>query len=204
MTEPRNTETDTRATGRGPRPVSPGDREAPHSPGPDSRIPDTATADSTHAESSTAEVAARGANPSSAELEDRWRRAVAELDNMRKRYEQQLEQARRAERNRVSAAWLPVLDHLELAVQHAQAEPATIIAGVQAVLAQSLRVLSGLGYRRIEDVGARFDPAVHEAAQVVEDSAAEPNTVVNVLRSGYAGEQSVLRPAVVAVAGRRE
>jgi molecular chaperone GrpE len=162
------------------------------------------TADSTNAESTSANLAAPNAGPSAAELEDRWRRAVAEQDNLRKRYERQLDQARRAERDRVSAAWLPVLDHLELAVQHAQAEPATIVAGVRAVLAQALEVLRGLGYQRIEDVGAQFDPAVHEAAQVIEDPAAEPNTVVEVLRSGYVGEQSVLRPAVVAVAGGRE
>jgi molecular chaperone GrpE len=96
--------------------------------------------------------------PSAAELQDRWQRAVAELDNVRKRYERQLDQARRAERDQVTAAWLPVLDHLELALQHAHADPATIVAGIQAVHKQALDVLAGLGYRRVDEVGARFDP----------------------------------------------
>lgn len=143
-------------------------------------------------------------------LEDRWRRAMAELDNQRKRCERQLEQVGRAERDRVTAAWLPVVDHLELALQHAQADPASIVAGVRAVHVQALDVLLALGYRRLDQVGARFDPTVHDAAQVVQDPEAEPNTVVAVLRPGYAIDSGatdagatdggLLRPAVVTVA----
>jgi molecular chaperone GrpE len=139
-----------------------------------------------------------------AELRDRWQRTVAELDNQRKRYERQLEQVRRGERDRVTAAWLPVLDHLELALQHAQADPATIVSGVRAVRRQAFEVLRGLGYRRVEEVGIRFDPTLHEAAQVVSDPDTEPNTVVAVLRPGYTGESTLLRPAVVTVTGGQE
>ena len=52
-----------------------------------------------------------------AQLEDRWRRALADLDNLRKRYAKDLDRERAAETARVSAAWLPVLDNLALAVQ---------------------------------------------------------------------------------------
>src|SRR6478672_4206141 len=58
-----------------------------------------------------------------AELEDRWRRTVADLDNMRKRFAREREQLREAERARVAADWLPILDNLELALQHAGADP---------------------------------------------------------------------------------
>src|SRR5918997_193836 len=98
------------------------------------------------------------AGPTAVELQDRWQRAVAELDNLRKRYERQLDQARRAERDRVTAAWLPVLDHLELALQHAHADPATIVAGIQAVHQQALDVLAGLGYRRGDEGGGGGAP----------------------------------------------
>lgn len=145
-----------------------------------------------------------GSGAGGAELQDRWQRAMAELDNQRKRHERQLDQARRAERDRVAAAFLPVLDHLELARQHAQAEPASIVAGVEAVRHQALDVLTALGYRRVDEVGGRFDPAVHEAAQVVRDADAQPSTVVAVLRPGYTTETAVLRPAVVTVAGGTE
>jgi molecular chaperone GrpE len=147
-----------------------------------------------------------GAGPTVAELEDRWRRAVAELDNLRKRFERQLTEQARAERARTAAAFLPVLDNLELAMQHAQADPAAIVAGVQAVREQAVHVLAALGYERIGAVGERFDPARHEAVQAVPPGdGVEPGTVTGVLRPGYAdADGALLRPAVVAVARNNE
>jgi molecular chaperone GrpE len=139
-------------------------------------------------------------------LEDRWRRTVAELDNTRKRYERQLAEQARAERAKTAAAFLPVLDNLELALRHADADPAAIVSGVVAVHAQTVNVLSGLGLHRVDPVGERFDPARHEAARVVpasENTAA--GTVVEVLRPGFAGtDGTVVRPAVVTVAQQQE
>lgn len=134
------------------------------------------------------------------ELFERWQRTAAELENLRKRCERQVTAARAGERDRVTGAWLPVLDHLELALTHAQADPASIVAGVTAVVEQARAVLTSLGYRRVDEVGARFDPSRHEAAQVVPDPGAEPNTVAAVLRAGYVTESGCLRPAVVTVA----
>jgi molecular chaperone GrpE len=139
--------------------------------------------------------------PSVVELEDRWRRAVAELDNVRKRFERQLAEAVRAERARTASSFLPVLDNLELALQHAGADPAAIVTGVQAVHQQGLAVLAGLGYQRIVPVGERFDPARHEAARVASAEGVEAGTVVEVHRAGYVDPAGVLvRPAVVTVA----
>ncbi|CAM5397702.1 Protein GrpE [Streptomyces alboniger] len=58
------------------------------------------------------------------ELEDRWRRALADLDNLRKRHARELERERTLERSRTAAGFLPVLDNLELALTHAGATPA--------------------------------------------------------------------------------
>ncbi|MFF8605684.1 nucleotide exchange factor GrpE [Streptomyces sp. NPDC015346] len=138
------------------------------------------------------------------ELRDRWHRAVAETENLRKRHERRLEDVRGAERDRVTAAWLPVVDHLELALQHAEADPRAIIAGVEAVCQQAFAVLAHLGYRRIAEVGEPFDPGRHEAAQVREDPAAAPGSIVQVLRAGYSGDRGLLRPAVVSVAAKPE
>jgi molecular chaperone GrpE len=153
------------------------------------------------ADASTA-AAGAPAGPSVAELEDRWRRAVAELDNVRKRFERQLADQARAERARIVGAFLPVLDNLELALQHAGADPAAIVAGVQAVRSQALDVLAGLGYGRIDPVGERFDPSRHEAARVVPAAEGrEPGTIVDVRRPGYIDAAGTLvRPAVVTVA----
>lgn len=139
-------------------------------------------------------------------LEDRWRRAVAELDNTRKRYERQLAELARAERAKTAAAFLPVLDNLELALRHADADPAAIVSGVVAVHAQTVGVLSGLGLHRIDPVGDRFDAARHEAARVVAaDEKNPPGTVVEVLRPGFVDvDGTVIRPAVVTVAQQQE
>jgi molecular chaperone GrpE len=148
---------------------------------------------------SPAQPVSPGLSP--AELEDRWRRAVAELDNARKRFERQLAEQARAERARTAAAFLPVLDNLELALRHADAEPAAIVAGVRAVHTQATDVLAGLGYQRITPVGERFDPARHEAARTVPaGDGVEAGTVAEVHRAGYLDAAGmVVRPAVVTV-----
>ncbi|HWO60838.1 MAG TPA: nucleotide exchange factor GrpE, partial [Umezawaea sp.] len=136
--------------------------------------------------------------PDIAELEDRWLRAMAELDNVRKRYNRELDRERTAERARVAAAWLPVLDNLELALGHASDD--AFAEGVRATLDQAVEVLARLGYPRQDATGVPFDPAVHEVVTVLDDPDAPPNTVVQVLRPGYGD----LRPAAVAVSRRRE
>lgn len=141
---------------------------------------------------------------SAAELKDRWLRAMAELDNQRKRFERTIAEVRATERDRILALWLPVLDHLELALRHAEADPKSIIAGVEAVQRQALATVEGMGYHRFAEVGDKFDPSLHEAAQAREVPSAEPGTIVEVLRPGYRGDGQLLRPAVVAVAKRPE
>lgn len=136
-------------------------------------------------------------------LEDRLRRALADLENLRKRHAREVEGQRAAAVNRVAAAWLPVLDNLDLALSHADADPSAIIEGVRAVRDQALAVLASLGFPRHDEVGVPFDPAQHEVVNVVDDSDAEPGTVVRVLRPGYGTAERQLRPGAVTVAGRR-
>ncbi|MET7441240.1 nucleotide exchange factor GrpE [Streptomyces sp. NPDC004082] len=136
------------------------------------------------------------------ELEDRWRRALADLDNLRKRHARELERERTAERSRTATAFLPVLDNLELALTHAGADPGAIVVGVQAVRDQAVNVLELLGYPRHAETGVAFDPARHEVVGVVQDPDAPPGTVVEVLRPGYGDGERQLRPAAVTVAKR--
>jgi molecular chaperone GrpE len=139
-----------------------------------------------------------------AEMRDRWQRAEAELENARKRYERQRADDWRAERARVAAEWLPVLDNLELALGHAAADPQAIAQGVEAIRQQALDVLRHLGFTRLDEVGIPFDPSRHEAVRVVDAPDAVPGTVVEVVRPGYAALDVLIRPAVVAVAGKQE
>jgi molecular chaperone GrpE len=137
------------------------------------------------------------------ELEDKWRRALADLDNYRKRTARALERERGEERARTSAEWLPVLDNLERALEHAEAEPGAVIQGVRSVLEQARDVIARLGFPRRDDDGEPFDPTRHEAVSTVADSDAPDGTVVQVVRPGYGEGEGQLRPAQVVVAKGR-
>lgn len=139
-----------------------------------------------------------------AELDDNWRRVLADLDNVRKRMARDLERERLAERERVAREWLPVLDHLELALRHAAADPTSIVDGVRAVRDQAVSVLERLGFPRRDDVGERFDPARHEAVSTAEVAETPEGTVVEIVRPGYGDGERQLRPAAVVVATRAD
>lgn len=132
-------------------------------------------------------------------LRDRWRRALADLDNTRKRCARELDRERSSERRRVAAAFLPVLDDLERAVAYAESDPALIVEGVRQVVDQAVTVLSGLGFDRRDEVGVVFDPNRHEVVAVLEEPGTAPGTVVAVHRPGYGDGDTQLRPASVAV-----
>src|SRR5580693_1648719 len=83
-----------------------------------------------------------------AEAEDQKLRALADLDNLRKRCAAQVERAEADARTQVARQWLPVVDNLERALEHATAEPRTIVEGIQAVRQQALSVLASLGFPR--------------------------------------------------------
>jgi molecular chaperone GrpE len=139
-----------------------------------------------------------------AKLEDRWRRAVADLDNLRKRYTRELDRERTTERSRVAGAWLPVVDNLERAIAHAGDQSDAVVEGVRSILGQALQVLEQLGYPRDAESGVPFDPERHEVVGVVEQGDSAPGTVVEVLRPGYGQGSSQLRPAAVVVSRREE
>lgn len=142
----------------------------------------------------------RPAEAPAPDFEHRWHRAMADLDNMRKRHVRELGRERSAERERVAAAFLPVLDNIDLALRHADAEPSAIVEGIRAVRDQALAVLARLGYPRQDETGAPFDPARHEVVAVVApEDGLSPGVVVEVLRPGYGEPERQLRPAAVTV-----
>ena len=134
------------------------------------------------------------------ELADLRLRALADLDNLRKRCATQIGQAAAEGRASVAAAWLPVVDNLDRALDHSQADPDVIIQGVRSVRDQALQVLAGLGYPRRDDVGEPFDPARHDAVAVLSDPDVAAGTVIDVVRPGYGDGDQQLRPAQVVVA----
>ena len=152
------------------------------------------------AETAAAEAAA-ASEQRIAELEDLRLRALADLDNMRKKCASQVSRAEAETRARVAMQWLPVVDNLERALAHAQADPGSIVDGVKAVRNQAVSVLAQLGYpRRDDDLGAEFDPARHEAIASREDPTAAEGSIVEIVAPGYGEGDRQLRPAQVVVA----
>ncbi len=156
--------------------------------------------DAAGAELASAEVELAGLRSRVREVEDLRLRALADLDNLRKRCAAQIGQAAAEARASVAAEWLPVVDNLDLALGHSQADPDAVIEGVRSVRDQALRILAGLGYPRRDDTGAPFDPARHDAVAVLGDPGVAPGTVIDVVRPGYGDGDHQLRPAQVVVA----
>jgi molecular chaperone GrpE len=149
------------------------------------------------------EAAVAGLEAQLAEARDMRLRALADADNARKRCADQVRRATADARAEVAREWLPVLDNLERALAHAQADPGSIIEGIEHVQQQAVDVLARLGFSRRDDMGAMFDPARHDAVASRPVADAAPGTVVEVVQPAYGDGDHQLRPArvVVAVAG---
>lgn len=137
------------------------------------------------------------------DLEDRYKRALADRDNYRKRTDREV--ARRIEEGRDALAleWLEAIDSVERAILMAEPE-GPLAVGLQAVREQMEAILERQGIRRIGEKGERFDPERHDAVAVQATDNVPDNVVLEVVRSGYAAADRVLRPAQVVVARREE
>jgi molecular chaperone GrpE len=144
----------------------------------------------------------RAPEPAAGEPDPRLLRALADLENVRKRCERRLATAAKEERRRVLSAWLPVVDDLERALLHGDGDGAGFVKGVRAVYEHALAVLARLGLERFEDVGKHFDPERHEAVGTVE-SEAESGVIIATPQPGYASAGETVRPARVVVARGR-
>lgn len=137
---------------------------------------------------------------------NKYLRAVAEMDNLRKRNARDLENARKFGAERLAAAVLPVRDSIEAGLKAAaSADPGTLaveslLEGERATLRLLDQALEAAGIREIDPVGEPFDPAEHEAMSVLPSASAEPGSVLEVIQKGYALNERVMRPARVIVA----
>lgn len=135
---------------------------------------------------------------------DKWLRAMAELDNFRKRSRQHLESSLNLARADVLRQLLEVLDNFERALEaweQAETPPdETFVKGVHLIQDQLLRMLRENRVERIESIGAPFDPNHHEAVSQIETDEVESQHVAKVIKEGYRFHDTVLRPAMVVVA----
>lgn len=136
----------------------------------------------------------------SAELADQYLRAQADLQNSRRRAEEEVSKARKFAVESFAESLLPVCDSLEagLAIQSATAEQ--VREGAEATLRQLRSALERNKVMQIDPAaGSKFDPSLHQAISMV-PAEQEANTVVAVLQKGYTISDRLLRPALVTVA----
>jgi molecular chaperone GrpE len=150
-------------------------------------------------------------------LEERLKRAMADMANFRKRQFKDLEDARRRTLEGLATELLPVVDNFYLALEaHDQQqsldqqqgdEPPdghALAEGVKMVRSLLLGVLERHGLVEIPAEGQEFDPRRHEAVGVDEESDVEPNRITKVVQRGYALGDRVLRASRVIVSGQDE
>jgi len=135
------------------------------------------------------------------EHRDRFLRAVAELDNVRKRTAREIEAAHKFGAERLAQAILPVKDSLEAGLAAAEKAGVTALAeGTRATLRLLEEALAANGIKEITPAGEPFDPNKHEALTLVPAPGAPPNSVVEVVQKGYELNERLLRAAKVIVA----
>ncbi len=132
---------------------------------------------------------------------DQHLRAVADLENVRKRAQRDVEQAHRFGIEKWVQELLPVKDSLDLAVENAgRADAAALVEGQAATLRLLQRALERIGVTVIDPVGQPFDADRHEAVAAQPSDTALPNSVLLVVQRGYSLNGRLLRAARVVVA----
>ena len=130
---------------------------------------------------------------------DRYVRAVAELDNYRKRTVRMRAETRDETLRDVLLQVAPILDNLRRALRQETQEVELLKQGVELICGQFNDVLKGYGLAEIEAVGHPFDPEVHEALAEVPDDEHAPGTVIEEMEKGYKLNDKVVRYARVVV-----
>ncbi|MFD2179804.1 nucleotide exchange factor GrpE [Veronia pacifica] len=136
------------------------------------------------------------------EQQDGVLRARADVENMRRRTEQEIDKARKFALERFAGELLPVIDNMERAVEMADKENDAIkpmVEGVELTLKTMKDTVEKFGLKELNPVGEAFNPELHQAMSIQESAEHEPNTVMLVMQKGYELNGRVVRPAMVMV-----
>jgi molecular chaperone GrpE len=134
-------------------------------------------------------------------LKDRWLRAAAELQNVRKRTAREIELESRRQREKLLGEFMKVVDNLERALGSEQSEHNPWYEGMVAIREQMLDLLKRNGAVPFDAAGEQFDPNRHEATGKVEMPGLATGAIIDVLERGYQAEDgTIIRPAKVIVA----
>ena len=140
-----------------------------------------------------------------AKADEHWNQVLrtnAEMDNLRKRSQRDLENAHKFALEKFAVELLPVRDSLEMGLAAAAEsgdEAEKIREGMELTLKQLAGAMEKFGINQVDPTGEKFDPQLHEAMSMMESADADPNTVLHVVQKGYQLNERLIRPAMVVV-----
>lgn len=136
------------------------------------------------------------------DFNERLLRSQAEMENVRRRTERELESAHKYALERIAGELLAVRDSLEMGLDAASKPDADVTKlneGMELTLKQLVTVMDKNGIKDLNPLNEKFNPEFHQAMTVQESSSVEPNTVLTVYQKGYTLNDRLLRPAMVVV-----
>lgn len=142
----------------------------------------------------------------SEEFKDKYLRAHAEVDNVRKRSIKEKEEYAKFANEELLGEILYVVDNFDRALGHMNntQRGESILEGIKMIQKQFHMLLELKGVKRIEAIGKKFDPALHEAVEHIEVEENRDGIVIEELQAGYVLNARLLRPAVVKVGKKKE
>ena len=140
------------------------------------------------------------AEQEAASLKDKWLRAVAELENFKKRTRREIDDAVFRARQDLLSSFFPTADNLDRALELARGND-PLFKGIEMVAHEFRGALGKHGIDVVPSVGHTFDPAMHEALQQVDSEEHPPGNVILEYEKGYRQGDRLLRPARVVISG---
>ena len=134
---------------------------------------------------------------------DQMMRLRAEMENNRKRAERDVQNAHKYALKNFTEALLPIIDSMEMGMDAASAENATLESirqGSELTMNMFVQVLQKQGLTAVNPLGEKFNPEQHQAISMIEDKEADSNTVIKVMQKGFMLNDRLVRPAMVVVA----
>ena len=139
--------------------------------------------------------------------EESWEtllRTKAEMENLRKRTQKDLENAHKYGIERFVSELLPIIDSMELGLAAEEVSVESLREGMELTLNMASQVLEKFNIAVIDPIEEKFDPEFHQAMSMQPSDEVEPNTVIAVMQKGYTLNDRLVRPAMVMVSKRAE
>jgi len=163
------------------------------------QMDDEAKLDSPEKNASSLEAQLEAAQAKASENWDQFLRTKAEMENLRRRHQKDIENAHKFGIEKLVNELLPVIDSMDLGLASEDASAESLREGMELTMNMLKKMMEKLGIEEINPLHEKFDPDKHQAMSMQPSAEVEPNTVITVMQKGYSLNNRLLRPAMVMV-----